>query len=410
MIASNQVSAFKYLTPPFANLLFRNISAAYIVQPNDNGAIINCTSGTFTVALTAAATLGAGFNCWVWNTGTGVITIDSNGTETVDGVDPTTEFKLTQGTGVRLVCTGTAWLTGESRTSGAASIGVLGTQIGRNSAGDMAVAITGKGAIALGGSRASGTDTFAAAIANTSATYSASGTGSVAIGYQNRSTGTYSVCFGGSNAATSNRASIAGGQNNTASSDYAFVGAGYSNTASGQYSCVLGGDNNSATQTGSYAFGSYALSAIINKFTYASGRFSAQGDAQLGVYILRQATTSASATILTVDESAPGSNDQVILPNNSAYAFTGTVVARRKASDGTDSAAWTIEGLIRREGAANTTTLVASTVTAISNVPAWTLALSADTTNGGLKVEVTGATSTNIRWVATVQTTELTYA
>ena len=36
----------------------------------DLGTIINCTSGTFTVGLTAAATLGAGFICEIWNTST----------------------------------------------------------------------------------------------------------------------------------------------------------------------------------------------------------------------------------------------------------------------------------------------------------------------------------------------------
>jgi hypothetical protein len=110
------------------------------------------------------------------------------------------------------------------------------------------------------------------------------------------------------------------------------------------------------------------------------------------------------------NSSAPGATNQVILPNNSAYAFTGTVVARQQAAGGTASAAWKIEGLIRREGSAGTTTLVASTVTAIDNTPSWALALSADTTNGGLKIEATGAAATNIRWVATVQTSEVTYA
>jgi hypothetical protein len=69
-----------------------------------------------------------------------------------------------------------------------------------------------------------------------------------------------------------------------------------------------------------------------------------------------------------------------------------------------------VEGLIRREATAGTTTLVASTVTAIDNTPGWTLALSADTTNGGLAVTATGAAATNIRWVATIQTSEVTYA
>jgi hypothetical protein len=53
--------------------------------------------------------------------------------------------------------------------------------------------------------------------------------------------------------------------------------------------------------------------------------------------------------------------------------------------------------------------LVASAINTISNVPGWTLALTADTTNGALAITTTGA-ATNIRWVATIQTSEVTYA
>jgi len=38
------------------------------------------------------------------------------------------------------------------------------------------------------------------------------------------------------------------------------------------------------------------------------------------------------------------------------------------------------------------------------------VALSADTTNGGLKIEVTGIAATNLRWVATVHTSEVVNA
>lgn len=354
-------------------------TGAYTVVASDNGSIINCTSGTFTVSLTAAATLGSGFTCWVWNTGTGVITIDPNSTETVDGVDPTTEFKLTQGTGVQIVCTGTAWLTGEVRVSGASSIGVLGTQLGRNSSGDMAVATTGQGAMALGGSYASGTDSFAAAVANNTSSYGAKGANSVAVGQTALSSGQYAVSLG------------------------------YSTTASGTIAVAIG-DRTQATQSGSFAFGIKSESSIYGKYAFGSNVFAATGDAQTGTFILRVATTNATPTVLCTSGAAPGTTNQVILPNNSAYAFTGTVVARQQASGGTASAAWKIEGLIRREGSAATTTLIASTVTAIDNTPGWTLALSADTTNGGLAITATGAAATNIRWVATVQTSEVTYA
>ena len=127
--------------------------------------------------------------------------------------------------------------------------------------------------------------------------------------------------------------------------------------------------------------------------------------------VLRQATTDGSAKVMLTDNHAlsASATNQVILPNNSAYAFHGTIVARQQASQGTACAAWKIEGLIRREANAGTTVLVGSTTTVIDNTPSWGMALTADTTNGGLAITVTGASSTNIRWVATVNTSEVTY-
>jgi hypothetical protein len=392
----------------------QNKTGAYTVVAGDAGSIINCTSGTFTVSLTAAATLGSGFNCYIWNTGTGTITIDPNGTEQVDGVDPTTEFKLTQGTGIRLFCTGTDWLTSDVRMSGAASIGILGTQLGRNSAGNMAVATTGQGAMALGGSYASGTDSFAAAVVNNTSSYGAKGANSVAIGKIASASQNNSIAIGdGSQATGAGGNNIAIGYNAFATAAAALaISTAYSypdTTASGQSSIAVG-DGAQATAANAIAFGRGAVAGIVGKFAVSTFAFAAAGDSQTGTFVLRRATVDATPTVLTTDNSAPGSNDQVILPNNSAYAFTGTVVARQQAADGTASAAWKIEGLIRREANAASTVLVASTVAVIDNTPSWTLALSADTTNGGLAITATGAAATDIRWVATVQTSEVTYA
>jgi len=263
-------------------------------------------------------------------------------------------------------------------------------------AGDGAtIASTGTSAVALGTSYASGIDSFAAAIANNTSSYGATGANSIAIGYQAKATGQESLSFGSSN---------------TVSVDYS--GAyGRGNTISGgsggtQFAF---GAENSTSSTLAFAFG-YKANAPTSKFAFANSRFSTNGDAQQGMVVLRSDTTDATAEALTVTNSSPDSNNQIILPNNSAFAFHGTIVARQKASGGTASAAWKIEGLIRREGTAATTTLVNSATTVLDNTPSWGMALSADTTNGGLKIEVTGAAATNIRWVATIHTSEVTYA
>ena len=54
---------------PVAPVTISNKTSAYTVVAGDLGTIINCTSGTFTVYLAPVASLGSGFNCWVWNTG-----------------------------------------------------------------------------------------------------------------------------------------------------------------------------------------------------------------------------------------------------------------------------------------------------------------------------------------------------
>jgi len=377
-------------------LTISNKTGAYTVVAGDNGTVINCTSGTFTVSLTAAATLASGFNVQIINTGTGVITIDPNGTETLDA---NTTWQLSKGQGVRILCDGTNFQTIAIRTSGQSANSVA---LGNNSGGTPSVAITGAGAMALGGSYASGTDSFAAAIANNTSSYGATGANGVAIGPSAKSSGTSGVAIGRSTLASGSLGAVAigGYGSTTASGDGAIaIGGGYSGNgavAAVQGSVAIGDNAYVPTTSGKYAFTS-------------SGSF-AQGASQTGMVVLRRATTDATASTLGSDGSAGGAGNQLILPNSSAYTFTGIIVARQSAAGGTASAAWKVEGLIRREGTAASTTLVASTVTAISNVPAWAIALTADTTNGGLAVTATGAAATNIRWVATLNTSEVTYA
>lgn len=401
-------------------ITFNNQTAAYTVVSGDLGKIVNCTAGTFTVSLTAAATLGSGFNCWVWNTSTtssDAITINPNGSETIDGK---TTLVLRRGEGMQIVCDGTNWQTGDKKVmrgyaenySGATNrpiatgdysvavgehatsttqatdtyaLAIYGSAtaprsvaIGQNSFSQLATTAAGSGAMALGGSYASGTDSFAAGVANNTSTYGATGANSVALGYRAKASSSGSVALGYNSAST--------GSNSTA--------IGSDSTASGGYGTTINGI--SATDGG-----------IWSKLAIGSG-FSSAG--QTGILQLRELTADATATVLKSNGAAAGAANQCILPNNSAHAFTGTIVARQQAAGGTQSAAWTVSGLIRREANAASTTLVASTVTVISNVPGWTLALSADTTNGGLAVTATGAAATNIKWLANIQTTEVTYA
>ena len=253
--------------------------------------------------------------------------------------------------------------------------------IGRNSSGNIAMAVTGHAAMALGGSYASGTDSFAAAIANNTSSYGATGANSVAIGYQAKSTNSYGVALG-------------------------------AQAVAGQYAFAVG-QGALAEGRGSLALGSGAKALQRNKFAFSGPWFSSVGDRQGGYLVLARDSSSETPVVLTSSGGAPATDNQIILPNNSAYSFSGTIIAREQASAGSDYAAWEIKGAILRDGSAATTVLgngIKNSLYASAGAAAWDVSLTADTTNGGLAITVTGAAATNIRWVATVNTSEVTYA
>ena len=91
-----------------------NKSAAYTALPEDVGSLINA-SGTWTLSLSPAASLGDGWWVYARNTGNGDITIDPYGAETIDGA---ATYVLKPGFVVLLQCDGTRFrlLTIKART------------------------------------------------------------------------------------------------------------------------------------------------------------------------------------------------------------------------------------------------------------------------------------------------------
>jgi hypothetical protein len=83
-------------------------SATYTVVAADRGKIINATTGTWDLVLSAAATLGAGFTFGVRNSGSGVITINPEGSEQING---TATVALATGESCIVTCTGADFLT-----------------------------------------------------------------------------------------------------------------------------------------------------------------------------------------------------------------------------------------------------------------------------------------------------------
>lgn len=125
-----------------------------------------------------------------------------------------------------------------------------------------------------------------------------------------------------------------------------------------------------------------------------------------GSYVLKCSTTDATATVLTLDGAAAGSSNQIIAASDTAITFDGTVVGLQNGAQA--FAGWRVEGLLINDG--GTTTLGNSALSVQHNSSGWGLSITADDTNDALAFTVTGEAAHNIRWMANIRTSELTYA
>jgi hypothetical protein len=140
---------------------------------------------------------------------------------------------------------------------------------------------------------------------------------------------------------------------------------------------------------------------------YSSTQFATLGDCQAGRLLLSNSTSDATPTVLIANGvGSPSTNNQFILPSNSAMAVTGTVLA---ASTDGDTAMFTFVALLKN--IAGTVSIVGSpTVTMLFNdtgASAWTIAIDADNDNQALSVVATGEAATTIFWNAEVRSQEL---
>ena len=125
-------------------------------------------------------------------------------------------------------------------------------------------------------------------------------------------------------------------------------------------------------------------------------------------FVLRQTTTSASASSMTFDSNpSQNSTNCAALAVKTTWAFTVKVAAYSSTSN--VGAAWTITGALRRDLAGTvaivgTNTTVTVTEAAISTA---TCVVVADDTNKAIKITVAGVASNTIRWVAHVVVTQV---
>jgi len=241
---------------------------------------------------------------------------------------------------------------------------------------------------------------------NTISKGSAEGSGASA-GYSNEG---YSFIGGGSSNTInkSQYATIASGANNTignAASDYGSycsVIGGYQNEAGtsayGWGATVLGGWQNKSLAFCSLTSGRHAKALHAYQHAHGHERFSVDGDCQTSVFVLKAQTPDATPT--TMMASGAG----VSVPSNGIWAFRALVTARQDSS--TTAAAWIIQGAARNDSG-TTSVMGTPTVTSLgtNGSPIWSVAVDASGSN--LRIRVTGAASTVVRWVARMDTSEV---
>ena len=294
-----------------------------------------------------------------------------------------------------------------SKARAATSVGIFGdaqsvgsVSIGQGSAvsANYGVALgfsgfaTAVSAMALGKSRASGTDSFAAAIGNNTATYGAQGQNNIAMGSLAKTAGNWSTSIGYQAVASDNGA----------------VAIGLFNETTGRNALSMGSFSH-ATQHSSVAIGFGAGSDVIGKQANTGGRINnTTGSSQQGTFVLFASTTNTTQKQLTTNGGTIGTNrNRMFIGPNTAYAFTGMVVAREEGVTGDLAAAWEVKGLYKTSSG-GTPTLVTKVINIIDNTPSWGFDIAIDGySTSVLDFLVTGQALKNISWVATITTTEL---
>ncbi len=265
----------------------------------------------------------------------------------------------------------------------------------------------------------------------------ANGTSSVvAGGDSNTAGGFYSFIGGGkSNGANGTSSVVAGGDSNTAGGFYSFIGGGNLNTANGSSSVVAGGQSNVAAFTnatvgggngnqvndydgtiaggvsnvvegryGAVLGGTMALARSIGQVAHAAGSFTTSaGTAQASEYVFRTLTTNETPGTMYLQ----GAMGLLSFEPGRAAMVDVQVVGLQDLVNGVVGT-WTFRCMY--EVAANGNGFVrpagCNKTEVYKDVPAWDVNIGVA---GGVffDIMVFGAAASNIRWVATVRTTEV---
>lgn len=255
---------------------------------------------------------------------------------------------------------------------------------------------SGNGAVAVGGSVAKGLNSVAAGPAAR-----ATNRGGVAVGQNAEVIQDEGVGIGpwvkvrGASAVAMGRMAEAYGSDSIAHGNVA--------KAHGDNS-IAQGNQAQALASGSVAQGAGAIAIAPGAYAATGGATAQSRISQYGRYVL----SGFGDTELVMNALDFTNQGRIELPNKSAFVFRGEIVAYNQSSE--QAAAWKFEGVARRGNGPETTVLVspvtAELIAGDTGTEDWTVSITADTTLGCVRIDVT---STNAYWSATVHTSETSY-
>ena len=259
------------------------------------------------------------------------------------------------------------------------------------------------------GNRSTGVGSFAhGRVNNSGGAYSfafgdsttATGAHSFAFGNGTIAIGNGSVALGGtasgensftSNGVASGQASVAF-QGSTANGPYCFA-TGNGNVSSGAYSTTLGIKSNTFSHSSRMALGCLPYDASIV----------ASGAVQRSWLNVATNTTTATPKSLNAYNGTP--TIALNLQNNNAMRVKGSIIGKQTAS--TNVGAWDFDCVIVRGTTAATTVIAVSNVNLVINTGGFGVpTLTANTSEGGLDIKVTGLAGISINWNGTIDSCE----
>jgi hypothetical protein len=280
---------------------------------------------------------------------------------------------------------------------------------------------TGDFGIAMGNTTIAGVSSIALGSSITAGDYS------IAIG-TNAVSCMYGLAIGGGGTISNGAGAIAIGYVSCACAEGS-IALGTCVTAIGNYSTAIGyntcatgcnstamGINTIASGYASTAIGRSTAASTIGSISHSSGNYhnSCVTPMQTTTVLLRARSTSTTAVVATADAGSPninvGSKNIFSLAVfSSAATYRLTVLAKQAGSDTTEAnvKAFEVKGILVIGADVASTTIVGNTVTVLGGTLPCSLAISADTTLGGLKVECASGGTEVIYWEVRVETVEI---